>query len=100
MIIVRGMCQRPAYLAQDLFVVTRASRGLWASIVDEAAVPPPAKNLQDFSWYETKAVDFEPAIWQHVAIPTITVHLTQLATCDDGFHKVSVMVPVCVTLLQ
>ena len=35
-----------------------------------------------------------------MAIPTITVHLTQLAAEDGGFHKALVMVPVCVTLLQ
>jgi len=89
-----------SYRARDLFAGSSASRKLWDSVVDKASEPPPAKHLQDFSRYEAEHASFEAAVWQHVAIPTLTVHLTQLDTLDDGFHKALVMVPVCTSLLK
>ena len=73
------MCCGPAFACRKIVSGNLASRDLWTSIVDEASEPPPAKSLQDFTRYAAKGDEFDTAMWQHVAIPTITVHLTELA---------------------
>jgi hypothetical protein len=68
--------------------------------------PPAEAPPRDLSRYEALSADdfrtSEAAKWKRLAVPTITIHLTELDDKDPagGFHKALAMVPVCPNLLD